>query len=432
MEPGHTALSATLVIEHIGRLLTCRLPPDGGTSLGVIEDAAVVIAGRRIGAVGPQRELMPPTGWVSDTPVIDARGRIVMPGFVDCHTHLCFAGDRTVEYHERLGGVSYEAIAARGGGILSTVRDTRRALRDRPEELSGLMQRRLDEMLTHGTTTAEVKSGYGLNTEAELGILRLYQQVDRAHPVDLVPTFLGAHEVAPEFHEKGEAGRAHYLDLLCEETLPAVASEGLAQFCDVFCEKGVFTADESRRVLERGIELGLGAKIHCDQFNVIGGAQLAAALHAVSADHLHVTAPVDAGALAAAGTVAVGLPGVTYFLGLEDRTPWAEFHKAGVPLALATDFNPGTSMTSNLQMIASIASSRWRMPDTLILSALTREAARAVGRVGEVGTLAAGTQADVLILDCAHEGELTYHFGVNHVETVIKAGRVVVRGGRRV
>lgn len=429
---GSTHQPATLVIDHIGRLVTCAAPHGTPSSLAVVEDAAVAIGGRHVLALGPRRELVPPRGWPSGCRIIDAERRVVVPGFVDCHTHLCFAGSRRDEYQERLGGASYASIAQRGGGILSTVRQTRAALRGRRAALAEDLRSRLDRMLLHGTTTAEVKSGYGLATGDELDTLRLYRDVGATHPLELVPTFLGAHELPPEFREDGEAGRARYLDLVCNEMLPAVATEKLAAFCDVFCEAHVFGVEDARRVLERGAELGLRPKLHCDQFHALGGVGLAADLKAVSVDHLHVTSPSDAALLARAGTVAVGLPGVTYFLGLEDRTPWAAFRDAGVPLALASDFNPGTCMTSNLQTIASIASSRWRVPDPMIFTALTLHAARAVMREHDLGSLAVGKQADLLILDCAHEGDVTYHFGVNHVETVVKAGQVVVRGGRRV
>ena len=422
----------TLVIDHIGRLVTCEGSPENPHDLGVIEDAAVVISGSRITARGPRRDVVPEKGWPRGTSVVDAGGHVVMPGLIDCHTHVCFAGDRQHEYQERVAGVGYQAIAERGGGILSTVREMRQALNENPDELATRLVSRLNQMLAYGTTTAEVKSGYGLSTEAELAILRLYRHVDHTHSIDLIPTFLGAHEVPSEFRAQGTPGRGHYLDLVCQETLPAVAAEGLARFCDVFCEKGVFTVEESRRVLRRGIELGMGAKMHCDQFTALGGTRLAAELGAVSVDHLHVTAPTDARALAQSGVVAVGLPGVTYFLGLDDATPWSALREAGVPLALATDFNPGTCMTENLQSIASIASSRWRMPDNMILRGLTIEAAKAVGRDSEMGSVAVGKQADLLVLDCRHEGALTYHFGVNHVETVIKAGRAVIQGGQHV
>ncbi len=429
---GSTLQSATLIIDHIGRLVTCAPVQDNWSSLAVIEDAAVAIGSRQILALGPRRDLVPPRGWPSGCRIIDAERRVVMPGFVDGHTHLCFAGSRRDEYQERLRGASYESIAQRGGGILATVRQTRTALRERRAALVEDLRRRLDQMLLHGTTTAEVKSGYGLTTEDELDTLRLYKDLDATHPVELIPTFLGAHELPPEFRKDGRAGRARYLDLVCNEMLPAVATEKLAAFCDVFCEEHVFSVEDARRVLERGAKLGLRPKMHCDQFHALGGVRLAADLQAVSVDHLHVTSPSDAALLAWSGTVAVGLPGVTYFLGLEDRTPWAAFRDAGVPFALASDFNPGTCMTSNLQAIASIGSSRWRVPDPIILKGLTLHAARAVGRERDLGSLSVGKQADLLILDCAHEGDVTYQFGVNHVETVIKAGQVVVQGGRRV
>ncbi len=427
-----TLQSATLIIDHIGRLVTCASATGDAAAWAVTEDAAVVVGGRRILALGPRRDLVSRGGWPPGCRIIDAERHVVMPGFVDCHTHLCFAGSRRDEYQERLRGASYESIAQRGGGILFTVRETRAALRERRADLAEDLRRRLDQMLLHGTTTAEVKSGYGLTTDDEMDTLRLYKEVGRTHPVELVPTFLGAHELPPEFRKDGEAGRGRYLDLVCNEMLPAVASERLAAFCDVFCEEHVFGVEDARRVLERGAKLGLRPKLHCDQFHALGGVRLAADLQAVSVDHLHVTSPSDAALLARAGTVAVGLPGVTYFLGAEDRTPWAAFRDAGVPFALASDFNPGTCMTGNLQTIASIGSSRWRVPDPMILEGLTLHAARAVGRERDLGSLAVGKQADLLILDCAHEGDLTYRFGVNHVQTVIKAGTLVVQGGRLV
>ncbi len=422
----------TLIIDHIGRLVTCEAAADSHDPLGVIEDAAVVIAGEAIAAAGSRSEILARDSWPRGAHVINAGGKVVLPGFVDCHTHLCFAGSRREEYGLRLAGTSYQAIAERGGGILSTVRDTRRALRERPGELADRLRQRLDQMLVHGTTTAEVKSGYGLSTDSEVAILRLYREVDHSHPVDLVPTFLGAHEIPDEFRANGTHGRARYVDLLLEETLPAVAEQHLARFCDVYCEKGLFTVEDSGRILGRALELGLAPKIHCDQFSALGGLRLAAELGAVSADHLHVTPPAAVDSLAKSGTVAVGLPGVTYFLGLEDATPWPEFRRAGVPLALATDFNPGTCMTNNLQAIASIASSRWRMPVDVILRGMTIEAARAVGGAEDIGRIASGKRADLLILDCEHEGDLVYRFGVNHVGTVIKRGHVVVEKGHRV
>lgn len=427
------ASTPSLVIDRIGRLVTCVQTGHGTRNpLGIIENAAITIEGSHISALGPRDAVIPTRGWPRGVQVLDAAHRAVLPGLVDCHTHLCFGGDRRHEYQERRLGVSYEAIAARGGGILSTVTATRQALQDDPDSLVERMKGYLDQMLLHGTTTAEVKSGYGLSTEAEVAMLRLYRDINARHPIDLIPTFLGAHQTPPDYRTPDDRGRRRYVDLLCEEMLPVVASEGLAEFCDVFCERDVFTAGESERILRRGLDLGLKPKLHCDQFHAIGGIKVAAALRATSVDHLHVTPPSAVEPLAAAGTVAVGLPGVTYFLGLEDATPWRALHEAGVPMALATDFNPGTSMTNNLQIIASIASSRWRMPDELILPAITREAARAVGRQDSLGSLAPGRPADLIILDSSHEGVLTYHFGVNHVDTVIKGGRIHVRGGCRV
>lgn len=428
-----SASPPTLVIDRIGRLVSCDHLGNGTANpLGVIENAAITIDGAHISALGPRNAVMPTRGWPPGVEVLDAAHQTVLPGLVDCHTHLCFGGDRRQEYQERRLGVSYETIAARGGGILSTVTATRRALQEDPGSLVERMQGYLDQMLLHGTTTAEVKSGYGLSTEAEVAMLRLYRDVNASHPVDLIPTFLGAHLVPSEYRFRDGHGRRRYVDLLCEEMLPAVAGEGLAEFCDVFCERDAFTVEEAERILRRGLELGLKPKLHCDQFHAIGGTKVAAALRATSVDHLHVTPASEVEPLAAAGTVAVGLPGVTYFLGLEDATPWRAFHEAGVPLALATDFNPGTSMTNNLQIIASFASSRWRMPDELILPAITREAAWAVGRQDSLGTLGPGRPADLIILDSPHEGVVTYHYGVNHVDTVIKGGRIQVRGGCRV
>jgi imidazolonepropionase len=383
--------------------------------LAIIDHGAVILAGERIDWVGPTAELprVPP-----DAEVIDATGKTVLPGFVDSHTHLIFAGTREDEFELRLQGVAYSEIAARGGGINATVRRVREASK---EQLKEWARRRLDRMLALGLTTVEVKSGYGLSPADELKCLEAIAELDREHPCDLVPTFLGAHDVPPEYRHEREA----YLRLVIERMLPEVAGRKLAAFCDVFCEQGVFSVPESERLLHAAAEHGLRLKIHADEFTPLGGAELAGRLGATSADHLlHITEQ-GMDALHAAGTVATLLPGTAFFLGLP-YAPARRLIDHGLPVALATDCNPGSSMTENLPLIGTIACTQMKMLPAEVITAVTLNAAAALGRSDHIGSIEVGKQADLVIADVPNYKLLPYHFGVNHVWKVIKAGRVVV------
>ena len=420
--------SADLMIVHCGELATLsrgavpRIGPALGDA-GVIPDGAVAVAGDRIVAVDTTDALLRQVEATSATTVLDAAGRLVTPGLVDPHTHLVFAGHRAGEFALRQRGAAYAEILAAGGGILSTVRATRSASED---HLVTLGMERLDRMLAHGTTTAEAKSGYGLSLDDELKILRAVSRLDDLHPVDLVPTFLGAHTVPPERKADPDA----YVGDVCETMLPAVARERLAVFCDVFCEKGAFSPAQTRRILEAASRLGLRLKVHADQLSASGGARLAAELGAVSADHLEHTPEADLRAMAEAGVTAGLLPGATFFLMQRTYADARHMVDLGVPLALATDFNPGSSPTLSMQMAIALACIEMTLAASEALTAATINAAHAIGRAGEVGSLEPGKKADLVLWGLGSVAELPLHFGVNMVDRVIKSGRVVVPGGR--
>jgi imidazolonepropionase len=380
----------------------------------VIPDGALVARGEIIEWVGPTAQLpaAPP-----DAHLIDASGMTVLPGLVDSHTHLIFAGSREDEFEARLQGATYQEIAERGGGINATVRRVRSASRD---ELKALARRRLHEMLRLGVTTVEVKSGYGLTLADEVKCLEAVAELNAEGPLELVPTFLGAHAVPPEY--RGD--RDGYLRLLVDEMLPAIARGHLAEFCDVFCETGVFSVAESERILRRARELGLHLKLHADELTPLGGAELAARLGAASADHLLCITDAGIDALAAADTVATLLPGTAFFLGVA-YAPARRLIGRGLAVALASDCNPGTCPTENLPLVGAMACTQMRMLPGEAVTALTLNAAAALRRASRVGSLAAGKQADLIVCDVPNYRQLFYHFGVNHVRAVIKRGRVV-------
>jgi imidazolonepropionase len=382
--------------------------------VAVLNDGALIAEGGRITWVGPTAELPPVP---ADAEVLDATGRVVLPGFVDSHTHLVFAGSREDEFEQRLRGDTYQQIAERGGGINATVRRVRAASK---EELKALARPRLDRLLRFGVTTVEVKSGYGLTLADELKCLEAIAELNAEGPLELVPTFLGAHAVPPEWHGRRDA----YVRLLVDEMLPEVARGRLAHFCDVFCETGVFDLDESARILTRARDLGFALKVHADELTPLGGTELAVRLGAVSADHLlHVT---DAGvrALAASGTVATLLPGTAFFLGLP-YAPARHLIEGGAAVALASDCNPGTCPTENLPLAGAMACTQMRMLPAEAVTALTLNAAAAVGRSDRLGSIEVGKQADLVVCGVPDYRHLFYHFGVNHVEQVIKRGRRV-------
>ncbi|HEX6898419.1 MAG TPA: imidazolonepropionase [Thermoanaerobaculia bacterium] len=385
-----------------------------------VPGAEVVCRDGRVAFVGPPDERRRLFGELPDAERLDGRGGTLIPGFVDPHTHLPWAGSREEEFAARLAGKTYQEIAAAGGGILSTVKATRGASE---EELAANVLRRMDWMLACGTTTAEAKSGYGLSRDDELKQLRAIQRASAGHPVDLVPTLMAAHEIPPE--HRGD--RRRYLDLICEEIVPATAEAGLARFCDVFCEEGVFSAEESRRVLEAGVRHGLAPRLHADEFADSGGAELAAELGAFSADHLMAVSPAGIEALARSGVTAVLLPGTSFFLMKHRYAPARKLVEAGVPVALATDCNPGSSHTESMPMVVLLAVLELGLTIEESLAAATLNSACSLGLGAEVGSIETGKRADLVLLDAPNLFHLVYHYGVNPVAAVVKGGRVVRR-----
>jgi imidazolonepropionase len=399
------------LIQNIAQLVTCRA--EGGQGeIHPIPDGALVWDGDTIEWVGPRAEL--PARYRS-AEALDAGGGIVVPGLVDCHTHLAFGGWRAEEFVERIAGRSYLEIAREGGGIARTVRLTRAAS---DEELVARAEGFLREMLALGVTTVECKSGYGLDREHELRLLRVYRRLAERQPVRLVPTFLGAHVVPPEFRDD----RAGYLSLL-ETMLPTIAEEGLARFCDAFVEQSAFTPDEARGLLRAAQRHGLGAKLHADQLSAGGGAELAAELGAVSADHLECASPAGVDAMAEAGVVAVSLPLASLYLG-QPRFAARRWIAAGVPVAVATDFNPGSAPSYHLPFALTLACILQRMTPAEALKGATLYAARAVGLADRIGSLERGKAADVTVLDAPDVAHWLYHLRPNACGLTIVGGEV--------
>lgn len=403
-------------ITNIGLLATPRgHSARRGTQQGdvtLLRNAWVELCGESIAAVG-QGTPAPAEG----DRVIDAGGRLVTPGLVDAHTHLIFGGWRQNELGQKLRGVPYLDILAQGGGILSTVRATRAAAE---EQLAQKAAEALAEMLRMGVTTCEAKSGYGLDPEQEMKQLRVIRRLKETQPVELAATFMGAHALPEEYRGRREA----YIRLLCQEMIPRAAREGLAEFCDVFCETGVFTAEESRTILEAGLRHGLRPKVHADEIDAIGGSQLAGDIGAISAEHLIVCPPEGIRSLARGGTVACCLPATSFYLGA-DYAPVRDMVNAGVPVAVATDFNPGSCPGSSLQLAMNIACLKYRMTPEEVLTAVTLNGAAAIGRADRIGSLEPGKQADLLLWDAPDLDYVCYRFGSNLVHTVMKKGRLV-------
>ena len=390
------------------------------------EDGAVAIVDGRVASVGSTANVRREYPAENADRVIDATGNTVLPGFVDPHTHALFAGDRTDEFVARTEGKTYTEIMQAGGGIAVSVEAVRAAS---DEQLRANLEKQLDVLLAHGTTTVEVKSGYGLDTETELRMLEAIQAVDESHPVDLVATFMGAHAIPEEMET------AAYVDQVIDEQLPAVAKQGIATFCDVFCEAGVFSVEQSRQILQAGQEYGLRPKLHAEEFERIGGAQLAAELEAVSADHLLAATAADAEALREAGVVATFLPATALSLGEQyaDPEPFLDG-----PIALATDLNPSCFVHS-MATVTSLACMRMGIHPSRAIRAGTADAARALDSEGEnstgaipagTGTLTEGTPADLAIFDLPSHIHIPYNAGTNRVETVIKDGEIVVGDNR--
>ncbi|MCX8117493.1 MAG: imidazolonepropionase [Desulfobacterota bacterium] len=411
-------MSERLIIKKAKELLTLSPAFSDESGLGILRDGAVVLNQGRIEWVGRTEELPTALSKESEGRVIEATGKVVMPGLIDSHTHLVFAGSRENEFEQRIRGRSYLEIAAEGGGILSTVEATRKAAF---EELFWLGMSRLDRLLSMGVTTIEAKSGYGLSLEDELKILRVVRSLAREHWIEIVPTFLGAHALPREY----KADRKGYLDLLTKEMIPEVAREGLAEFCDVFCEEKAFTLEESREILETGKRHGLKPKIHADQLTPGKGAELAAEVGAYSADHLEYVSPEGMERMAERGVVAVLLPGASFSLSMKRYPPAREMIEKGLAVALSTDLNPGSSMTESLPLMMTMGCLLYRMTPAEAIKAVTIHAAKAIDREREIGSLEPGKKGDLVLLDIPNYRYLPYHFGVNHVEKVIKGGRVV-------
>ncbi len=413
-----------MLIHSASQLLTLTGGPQRGGDLGrlgIIPNGAVLVQDEKIVAVGSSDELR--TAY-PDEPVLDAADKVVMPGFVDPHTHLIWAGNRAAEFELRLQGKTYLEILQAGGGILSTVQATRTSSLER---LLIETRPRLWSMFSYGTTTAEAKTGYGLRTATELRMLQALLALDKEGPLEIVPTFLGAHAIAPEYRDQPD----EYTALICDIMLPILhewwphnAPYYNMPFVDVFCETGAFSLEQSRLILEAARQLGFPLKIHADEFDNLGGASLAAELGATSADHLVKTSPEDIQALASSNTVAVGLPCTPFGLAEAHYTPAQEILKQGGLLAIATDLNPGTAWCENMQFSMALACRYMRLTPAQAIAAATINAAAAIGRAEYIGSLEPGKQADLLILSVSDYRHLGYRFGANLVQTVVKKGRV--------
>jgi imidazolonepropionase len=422
-------MNVDLLIIHASQLLTIPSHASGPQrgdrlgDLGLIEDGAIAVSGGSIVDLGSTSDLL---AKHQASRTLDAHGRVVMPGFVDPHTHVVFAGDRANEFEQRIAGATYMQIMNAGGGIMSTVRATRAASLD---QLIAQTRARLDRMLLHGTTTAEAKTGYGLETATELKMLDAIEQLDQTHAIDLVPTFLGAHAIPPEYTGRADA----YTELVIRDMLPAVASciPHLASvFCDVFCETGAFNLDQTRRILERAKELGFALKIHVDEFEPLHGTRLGVELGATSVDHVVTTPPDEVELLGRSHTIAVSLPGTPFGLAHKDYTPARAILAAGGALAIATDLNPGTTWNESMQFIIALACRYLKLTQAQALAAATVNAAHAIGRGGAIGSIEIGKQADVLIMSVSNYREIGYRYGTNLVDTVIKRGKSVIENGR--
>ena len=405
-----------LLVKNIGMLAT----PQGKSArsgaeqgeIQILKDAWVLIEDGLISQVG--------TGAAPEAAgaeVVDAKGRLVTPGLVDAHTHLIFGGWRQNELGMKLHGKTYLEIQNAGGGIQSTTNATRQATE---EELAEKAAKALDEMMGFGVTTCEAKSGYGLATDHELKELRVIRDLNERHPMDIVATFMGAHLVPAEY----KANRAEYIRLVCEEMMPAVKEQGIAQFCDVFCEADTFSVEESRQVLEAGLKYGLRPKIHADEIEAIGGSQLAGELGAISAEHLSVCPPEGLERMAKGGVIACLLPATSFNLG-STFAPARDMVKAGVPVAMATDFNPGSCPCLNLQFVINLGCLKYKLTPEEVLTAVTLNGAAAIDMADKVGSVEVGKQGDLVIWDAPDLDYICYRVGSNLADTVIKRGVIV-------
>lgn len=421
--------SADLVVRNCRQVLTCagRLPKkrDALQDIGLVEPAWLASDNGRIVFVGDEEDFRREVQPEKNCDILDGEGLVGLPGFVDSHTHLPFAGTRELEFALRLKGFTYQQLAEKGMGIQTTVRATRSATK---EELLALCLQRLDQMLLHGTTTAEAKSGYGLNLADEIKQLEALKEAARVHPVDIVPTFMGAHEVPPEY--KGR--KAEYIDFLIREVIPRIEADHLAEFFDIFCEEGVYSLDETRRLVDEAKRAGLMIRLHADEFTPLGGAELAAEVGAASADHLINITEQGIRALAGSDTVATLLPGVSFFLMLGKRAPARELIESGAVVALASDFNPGSSMIESMLFVLQLGVFTLKMSIEEAINAATANASFALRKQNEIGSLEPGKKMDMILCDIPSYPHLVYHLGINPIKHVIKNGRLVVRDGRRI
>jgi imidazolonepropionase len=409
------------LITGCSQLLTLRGPvPRRGkhlSDLGIVKDGAILVHDDRITAIGPRKKIekLPAAKRVEK---LDLGGRVVLPGFVDSHTHLIFPESRAAEYEMRIAGASYEEIARKGGGIRNSVKKLRRAP---ASDLKQRALRNLKDFGAHGTTTIEAKSGYGLDWDSEQKILTLYAELHQEQPIDIHSTFLGAHVVPNEYRKRPEA----YVDLVTKKWIPSVALAGLAEFCDVFCDRGAFTVAQSRKILKAGRAAGLVPRIHAEQLVNTGAAQLAVEVEAASADHLEKLSKADVRALAASNVLCTMLPGCCFHLGLQHYGPARELIDAGAIIGLATDFNPGTSPTLNMSVILSLACTQLRMSPAEAIAATTINPAYSLRVHDRIGSLEVGKYADIAAFDVADYREIPYYFGVNLCSLTMKRGAVI-------
>jgi imidazolonepropionase len=420
------ALSNSLLITGASQLLTLRgRGPRRGkalSSLGIVKNGALLLRDGRIAAVGTQAsvEALPEARLAEK---LDVEGRVILPGFVDSHTHLVHAASRAEEYELKIAGASYEEIAHKGGGILNSVKKLRAAT---SEALKGRALAALREFAAHGTTTIEAKSGYGLDVTSELKILGLHKELQQQQPLEIVSTFLGAHAVPAEYRGS-PGGPQRYVSLLIHRLIPEVAERRLAQFCDVFCDRGAFSRGQAEQVLEAGVRHGLVPRIHAEQLTRTGATQLAIELGAASCDHLEQVNAADIRALGKTKTVATLMPGCDFHLGLKQYAPARGLIEAGAIVALATDYNPGTSPTLSMPMILSLACTQLRMTPAEGVVAATINGAYALRREREIGSLEEGKQADVAVFEVEDYREIPYYFGVNKCWMAIKRGEILFR-----
>jgi len=399
-----------------------RVPRRGRwlSNLGIIRDGAVLVRDGAILAVGTTAKLEK-LAAARKAEKLDVGGRVIQPGFVDSHTHLVHAASRAEEYELKVQGASYEEIARKGGGILNSVRKLRAAT---SEQLKRRASAALEIFAAHGTTTIEAKSGYGLDVASELKILSLHKELGAAQPIEIVSTFLGAHVVPPEFRAKAE-GPNEYVKLLTDWLIPEVASNGLAEYCDVFCDRGAFTRAQSKQILTTGRENNLVPRLHAEQLARTGATQLAVELGAASCDHLEQVNGADIRALGKSNTVATLLPGCDFHLGLKQYAPARKLIDSGAVVALATDYNPGTSPTASMSMVISLACTQLRMTPAEAIVAATYNAAYSLGRHKRIGSIEVGKQADLAVFEVEDYREIPYYFGVNTCWLTLKSGRVI-------